>query len=278
ENEHYPAAAGTGHDDSRQWAGQAQGKVPLGLNCALYKYEKDFAYAARELDNTAEAEAWDQKAEKRKQEINDTFWDEKKGMYFDRMYDRRRQPGKLDTAYPSLDTFMPLWVNIATPEQAEKITKNLPRFVSEYGLFIASQSTSMSERWVNFKTRVAFGRSPKHRRFIPAIDEIFAEKQWDYPNIWAPAEYFVVDGLLNYGKDKEAKAVIERMLRAYASFFQKHGTLPEKLDGLTGENGGTYQYGDQEGFGWTSAVCAIVAGRLSDILHKKERAYATISS
>lgn len=116
--EHYPAAAMGGEDDSAQWARRAYEYAPVSLNAALYKYESDLAYSARELGNPEDAQKWQVLADRRKKEINDTFWDEKKGMYFDRKLNRKTGLWEKDLAYQALTTFMPLWVNLASEHQS----------------------------------------------------------------------------------------------------------------------------------------------------------------
>lgn len=87
-NEHYAAAAAGTEDDSKEWAGRAHETVPITLNCAVYKYEKEFAEAARILGRPEEAAHWEAVAEKRKQEINEKMWDEREGTYFNLQLNR----------------------------------------------------------------------------------------------------------------------------------------------------------------------------------------------
>lgn len=266
--EHYVAAGMTGEDDSSQWAGRAYEVLPVGLNTALYKYESDFAYAAGILGDTVEEQKWNDLAEKRKQEINAFFWDSKKGMYFDASYNRDKKVWEKDIKYYALTGFMPLWVGLASQEQADALMSHLPKFETPYGLMVAPRKSSSSEHLSNFRTRMALGLGIT-RRYLPAINDLFEQKQWDYPNIWAPTEYFAIDGMLRYGKTKDANRIMENILRSLASFYQQHGTLPEKIDGTTGNNGKNFQYPDQEGFGWTNALVGIIRDRLhqSNPLH-----------
>ncbi len=74
---------------------------------------------------------------------------------------------------------------------------------------------------------------------------------------------------------------MESSLKGLAAFYSERGTLPEKLNGLTGINGEHFLYPDQEGFGWTNAYVSIVANRLSliqSLTDHSENAYATIAA
>lgn len=273
-NEHYEAAAMETADDSAEWARRAHETAPLLLNGALYKYEIEFAKAADILGNSEEAQSWQAIADERKREINEKMWDKEKGMYFNLQLNRETGEWERDNTYFGLPAFVPLWLNIATSEQAERVVQHLPKFESQYGLFIAAADSIVDPTTMRRINRTAY---KDYSRYIPALDDVFREDQWNYPNIWSPIEYFAIEGLINYEKPIEAKRVIENMLRANAAYFQERGTLPEKLSGITGYNGGSFQYGDQEGFGWTCAVTQIGAGRL-EYLEQNKIPYATMAS
>lgn len=262
---HYDASADSGMDDSAEWARRAPETASILLNCAMYKYEKDFAEAARELGNFEEAAEWEKVAAKRQEEMNTKMWDEKVGRYCNLQYNRKTKKWERDIVHKGLTSFMPLWVEMASAEQAKRMVKYLPEFESPYGLFISTRDSVISEVEAGGRSRIAtIGRSTV-RRFQGAVYDSMKPQQWDYPNIWAPMEYFTFEGLLNYGYTKDAKRIIETSLRANAAFFQERGTFSEKMDGTTGYDGKSYFYGNQEGFGWRCAVNLIAAGRLMDI-------------
>ncbi len=260
--DHYSAAASTGFDDSPEWARRAYETSPILLNGALYKYEKEFAVSAKELGNKEEANFWEERAEKRKQEINEKHWDEERGMYFNLQLNRTTGKWEKDTGYSGLITFMPLWLNIASQHQADLVVSNLSKFESQYGLFIAASDSVVDTEKLRRITRTAYKDYP---RYISAMDDIFKPDQWGYPNMWANIEYMAMEGMLNYEKIPEAKRTIEHFIRASGAFFQGKGTLPEKMNGLNGFNGGNYLYGETEGFGMHNSLVQIGAGRLHDI-------------
>lgn len=279
--EHYPAAANTGQDDSAQWARRAFDYSPVGLNCAMYKYESDFARIADILNNPVDKAQWESVAQQRKEQINSAYWNDNEGTYFDEMYDRDSRKWVQDTAYYSLTSFMPLWVGLATSEQADRQTQQLHHFESPYGLMIGSKDNLISHKTIEqFKKNRAFN-DPKLRRYKYRMMDLLKPEQWDYPNIWAPIAYFAVDGLIRYEKRTEAQRVLESSLRGLASFYAEKKTLPEKLKGTNGTNGDTYNYPNQEGYGWTNAFVLIAYNRLSaleNITNQVKQAYATIAS
>ncbi len=269
---HYEAAAETGQDDSTEWAGRAHEYIPITLNCALYKYESDLAWSADILGKPVEKSEWEAKAERRKTEINAVLWDSKKGRYVNAALNRRTKEWERDVAYHGLSSFMPLWVGLADGNKASATIAHLPKFETPYGLVIATKPDF--PRLVSMRRKLGIAFFPKRER--PAVMDLSAHKQWDYPNIWAPMEYFAVDGLMRYKKNDDAQRVLENSLRGMAAFYAEHGTLPEKLNGLTGQNGKDYMYPNQEGFGWHNAWALLAAERLIGI-EKGKNVYATIS-
>lgn len=276
EKEHYTAAAETGEDDSAEWARRAHEYVPVTLNCAMYKYESDFARAADILGDPVDKAFWEQRAQQRKEEINNVLWDEKSGRYANAALDRKSGEWVRDTQYQGLSSFMPLWIGLATGQQADRMMQYLPKFESPNGLTIATKESAPSAKWVRRRVRLALIGKEWHR-YQPAVLDVFAPQQWDYPNVWAPMEYFAVDGMIRYGKFAEAQRVLEKSLKGLTAFFAEHGTLPEKFDGATGQNGADYNYPNQEGFGWTNAWAQIAYDRLTH-LYARDNVYDKIAS
>ena len=229
----------SGWDFTSRFYNRCSDFLPVDLNSLLYKYERDFADAARILGNADDERFWTMRSEERKAEINRLMWDEKSGFFYDYGYQFERQSDFL-----SLAGFVPLWAGLATKNQAEKSAKMLKKFTSPFGLTITAKESLAQP----------IDLSKIQKRYHPAIKEIIEPKQWDYPNIWAPLEYLTVIGLLRYGLVNEAKDVMKLSIRAQAAVFRRHGTFLEKIDGTTGEGTGEYHYENQPGFGWTNGV------------------------
>ncbi len=213
--------------------------LPIDLNSLLYKYEKDFEFMAKLLNNSNEEKYWKEKSETRKKEINKYMWDDNEKFFFDYGYEY-----KSVSHFFSLASYMPMWTGLATADQAKHMVEKLKRFETPYGLTI-SDSESLAK---------PVDLSKIQRRYHPAINDIIKPKQWDYPNIWSPLEYLTVIGLIKYGFIADAKRIMKKSVIAHAKFYRKHKTFAEKLDGQNGDLGKGALYGDQKGFGWTNAV------------------------
>lgn len=228
----------SGWDMTSRFYNRCDQFLPIDLNSYLYKYELDFSQAAEILENREEAKYWKEKAEARKKEMQ-IMWDNDEGFFYDYGYGFEKIGH-----YFSLASFTPLWAGIATPEQAKRALKHLPKFETDYGLTIGAEMSLARP----------IDLSKIQRRYHPAIEEIIKPKQWDYPNIWSPLEYLTVIGLLRYGFVEEAKRVMTNSVKTHARLFRKYKTFFEKIDGKTGEPSVGYAYAMQEGFGWTNAV------------------------
>ncbi|MDP3973071.1 MAG: trehalase family glycosidase, partial [Candidatus Nanopelagicales bacterium] len=86
--------------------------------------------------------------------------------------------------------------------------------------------------------------------------QMFTGNQWDYPNAWAPIQYFAADGLRRHGFATEAAMVDRGWLNAVDVSFAKTGILIEKYVTTNPLEAPTVTAGysaDQAGFGWTNA-------------------------
>jgi alpha,alpha-trehalase len=229
----------SGWDMTSRFYDRCDDFLPVDLNCFLYKYEKDFAKAAKIVGKGNEQKTWEKKAEKRKALINTYMWNEKKGFFYDYDYVHKKQ-----SIFLSLAGFVPMWMGLATYEQAKKMVLKLPSFHTKFGLAITDKESLPPPIDL---THVA-------EPYRITLEEVLKQKQWDYPNIWPPLHYIVCIGLLRYGFIDEAKKLMQEFLEANNNAFDKHNKLPEKMDGATGDLPPTYWYPTQLGFGWTNAV------------------------
>ena len=93
------------------------------------------------------------------------------------------------------------------------------------------------------------------------------ERQWDFPNGWAPHQILAWYGLKNYGYDSIACRLAYRWLYTITSnAVNYNGMIPEKYDLVArshrvfaeyGNVGTTFAYITREGFGWTNASYVI---------------------
>ena len=220
---HVLAEAESGWDYTTRFDDHCLDFLPIDLNALLYKYERDLSYFADELGRVKDAEIWYRLAERRKETINELMWSEEDGLFYD--YDFR---AKSMGFVKSLASYVPLFAGMCTKEQADRLVENLFQFETDYGLTTTARTD------------------------LPSID-----KQWAAPNGWAPLHDFVVDGLMQYGYEDDAKRIAKKWIETCNDGFKKHGTLHEKYNVIDPDvlAGGSV-YPDQRGFGWTNGVTA----------------------
>ncbi|HPF11095.1 MAG TPA: trehalase family glycosidase [Flavobacteriaceae bacterium] len=233
----------SGHDTSYRLEGICADLNVVELNAFLYKYEMDFSeliqtqfddcFSLNGKDYTSAY--WQEKAQKRKALVNTFLWNEAQGMYFDYNFKKREQ-----THFVSATLFTPLWAGMASKEQAEKVVeKALPLLMEKGGV----ASCTMESRGAISKER--------------------PQKQWDYPNGWAPHQMMIWRGLKHYGYEKEMEELVYRWLFMITkNAVDYNGTIPEKYDVVSathkvfaeyGNVGTEFQYITKEGFGWMNA-------------------------
>jgi alpha,alpha-trehalase len=194
---------------------------PVCLNTLLFLMESQAAELMEILARPADAQTRRKRAEDRKARINRLMWDGRDGLYYDYNF-----IGGHVRRYPFLTTFYPLWAGIATPAQAARIARSLPRFESPGGLRTSTYESG---------------------------------NQWDSPFGWAPLEWIAVHGLRRYGYKAEAQRISVEFLSLVLDQYRRHGIIAEKYDVVHRDTaiGNEIRYGyrsNEVGFGWTNAV------------------------
>ncbi len=223
---HDLAEAESGWDMTPRFGRKALNYVPVDLNALLFKYEMDFARAAKIFGDEQEAAQWDQAAQHRRQTMDALMWNSLRGMYFDYNYVRERRG-----SVASLATFYPLWAGMVDAKQAAQLVKALKRFENKGGL--ATTDTQQL-------TQLVPGKMPT---------------QWAHPNGWAPLHLLVVQGLRRYGYDQDADRISHKWIKTNLDWFNHHGVFLEKYNVVQPSKPplkGVYP--SQTGFGWTNAV------------------------
>ena len=229
----------SGHDTSYRLDGNCADLNLVELNAMLYKYETDFTEVIREEFNDKflhyNSQYWNQKAAERKEVINQYMWNEADGMYFDFDITKNQQ-----TDFVAVTTLTPLWANLCSKEQAEKLVKTAVPILKEKG-----------------------GLAGCTKESVGIISESRPQRQWDYPNGWAPHQMMIWRGLLNYGYQEITQELIYRWLYMITrNAVDYNGTIPEKYDVVEathkvfaeyGNVGTDFNYITQEGFGWMNA-------------------------
>lgn len=191
----------------------------VGLNCLLYKSEQDLAWMSAELGLKEASMEWRQRAATRRQKIDRYLWSSEYGLYYDYDFTSGTQ-----SRYSYATTFYPLWVGLASPEQAKAIFKNLAAFDRPGGIVMSMVNTGA---------------------------------QWDAPYGWAPIQLIALEGLRRYGYVAEANGISLQFLSMVLDNFLKDGTIREKYDVDTRSSETDIQLGyntNVVGFGWTNGA------------------------
>lgn len=223
---HDLAEAESGWDMTPRFDRRALNFLPVDLNALLYKYETDFARAARIFGDMRTAAKWDDAAEQRKIIMNKLMWDRTRGLYYDFNYVKgKRGPTS------SLAAYFPMWAGMVNDKQAAALVKNLRRFEHKGGL--ATTDALPLGQFV-------LGSLPT---------------QWAYPNGWAPLHFIVIKALERYGYHADARRIAMKWLKANLQWFNEEGVFLEKYNVVSPEKPPVKGlYPSQEGFGWTNAV------------------------
>ncbi|MBI2512529.1 MAG: alpha,alpha-trehalase TreA [Opitutae bacterium] len=220
------SAAESGWDFSSRWF--ADGKspatiettqvVPVDLNCLLYQLERTLAHARELSGDAAGAAELRALAERRKAAIATHCWSARDGFFVD--LDART--GARREAL-TLAGVAPLFLGVATPEQAAAVARTLrEHFLRPGGLVTTLARTG---------------------------------QQWDAPNGWAPLQWMAIAGLRRYGHDALAAEIARRWIALNRDVYARTGRMMEKYDveDLSLAAGGG-EYPTQDGFGWTNGV------------------------
>ena len=223
---HDLAEAESGWDMTPRFDRRALNFLPVDLNALLYKYETDFARAARIWGDTRTAAYWEDVAKQRKTVMNKLMWDRLRGLYYDYNYVKeKRGPTS------SLAAYYPMWAGMVDDKQAASMVKALRRFEHKGGL-----STTDALPLGQF----VLGTLPT---------------QWAYPNGWAPLHFMVIQGLERYGYHQDARRIAMKWLKTNVHWFNTQHVFLEKYNVVSPEKPPLKGlYPSQTGFGWTNAI------------------------
>ena len=220
------AGAESGWDFSSRWFAdtlhltsiETTDILPVDLNCLLFAYEDILSKASKSQQLIAQASHYQQRAKKRKLAILTYFWNADQHYFFDYQFKKQSTTNRW-----SMAGVLPLFTQVATPEQAAFVKKHLEqKFLKDGGLVTTIYHTG---------------------------------QQWDAPNGWAPLEFLGVKGLLNYGYDSLARTIANRWMSVNENVYANTGKMLEKynVENIHLLSGGG-EYPTQDGFGWSNGV------------------------
>lgn len=223
---HLRAAAESGWDFSSRWFNDVNtfasihttDLIPVDLNCLLYHLEVTLSEGHILSGNGLQSTKYLKLAHQRKAAIQKYCWSEDRKFFFDYDFMEQKQ-----TEHLTLAAAFPLFFEIATPDQALSVEKIL----KEKFLKAGGMTTTLSH----------------------------SGQQWDAPNGWAPLQWIVYKGLLNYGFNDLAHLLKTNWITTNRKVYSQTGKMTEKYD-VWSDNGEASggEYPNQDGFGWTNGV------------------------
>lgn len=219
-------ACASGWDFSSRWFADGQNMatietthlLPIDLNCLLLHLEETLMNSYERQGDIRLHPLFEEKVNKRRAAIQKYHWNETEGFFFDYNFVK-----KSFTKHRTLAALFPLFVGVATQEQAEKVAVIIENnFLYKGGLITTLQQSG---------------------------------QQWDAPNGWSPLQWVAVAGLSRYGFDDLARKIAHHWLRNCEKVFAATGKMMEKYNVMNTQHAaGGGEYPNQDGFGWTNGV------------------------
>ncbi len=201
------------------FSGATEDYAPVGLNCLLYRYERDLEHFAHLLALPRDAMQWDRRAQARNAAIQRYLWRPSQGDFADWDFVHSRASN-----YAFITALYPLWSGVATREEEKSVVAKLSVFERPGGLATSDYDSGL---------------------------------QWDLPYGWAPTNWIAVAGLDDTGYRADAARIAAHFDATVDRGFAADGTIREKYNVVTGNAEVTVTTGYQQnviGFGWTNAV------------------------
>jgi hypothetical protein len=191
----------------------------VDLACYLLRELQAMAIVSEKLGKKEEQAEYKERAARLAKLINDVFWDEKDGFY----YDRNEKTGK-QIHVKSASGFFPLWAGVSTPAQAQRLVRD--------------HLMNPEEFWLAYPVATYAKTEPDFYE-----GTVKGECNWR-GSTWIPANYMIFHGLMKYGYDKEARELADKTLQLA---LDKNPVTREYYDSETGQG-----YGMNPFWGWSS--------------------------
>lgn len=189
----------------------------VDLNAYLFAEKKYLIEMANVLNKKEDVEMLEKQAEILKKKIQNQFFDEKTGWFYDTSID-----GDEFIREMGCEGWIPLWAEIATKKQAEKVKNNM-------------MNTTLFNTKVPFQTL-----SASNQKFKPEGG------YWRGPN-WIDQSYFGVKALHNYGYHDEAYKASYKLMHNAEGVLIKGKSIRENYQAITGKGL------ESENFSWSAA-------------------------
>jgi len=247
-------AAETGWDFSTRWMSNppdltslvTTAIVPVDLNCILYANELALAGMHEEVGNYEKGAHYRDAAAARLAAIQTYLWNMTTFSWNDYNFVTKKQTVSF-YAYQ----FVPFWSGVYAVLPHDTISDVLKTVLPIFD-YVAGVPTS-----------------------------IFSSgQQWDFPNGWAPLQYWAVQGFQNVMNNPDwedpvlsrkvaavSNALVQKWITTNYCAYQKYNMIFEKYDVTAiGSTGGGGEYTVQDGFGWTNGVALRFIAEYADTL------------
>lgn len=221
-------------NDPSTYMRPAKSSGSIFLNCLMYRELLALVYLCERLNLGEIATLYQRDADELKAAVQKHCWDERDGFFYSvdlNLLPYEAKPFsadpsiKLHAGYPRdydcliqrIDVwsgFLPMWAEIATPEQAKRMLARYQderTFNAPYGV----RTLSKLEKMYNVR---GSGN--------PSL--------WTGP-IWGVSNYLVWRGLVKYGFEPEARELADKTIKLFARDFERFGGLHEYYLPDTGE-------------------------------------------
>lgn len=200
------------------------------LNSLIYSIESNMEFFSDELGDAESAEVWHTRKENRAA-LCRKYLKGEDGIFYD--YDLVRGER---TSLLSAASYYPLYFGMATDEEARAAVERLPELETEWGIVT-----------------------------VERCDHIKGTFQWGYPNGWPPMQQIVVEGLLRYGYEADARRIAKKFLSLMEKSFAETGHLWEKYDVVKGSAEALAEYETPAMLGWTYGTYRVFSELLKEI-------------
>lgn len=175
----------------------------VDLNAYLYAEKEYLAKIAAAIGRAAEATAWRAQQGELKKQINAVFYHTEKGFYYDRLEDK----SWITAEGP--EGWIPLWAGLADQQQAAAV-KDIMLKEEKFNTYLPLPTLTAD-----------------HPRFDPM------KGYWRGP-VWLDQVYFGLNGLQQYGYQKEAAELLQQTLN-HAEGLALQGPIHENYHPLSGK-------------------------------------------
>ncbi|XP_017079350.1 trehalase isoform X2 [Drosophila eugracilis] len=222
----YVTAEGTNQGSLRDTKTSAI--VPVELNAIVFRSGKILAEFNRKAGNTEKADEYQDKACALVKAIRDILWNAQAGIWLD--YDL---VNKKSRNYFCCTNFAPLWARAFPLVDTEKVSNGVMQYI---------MTNNLDEQYGG----------------VPFTMNMESGQKWDYPNVFPPMMFLVIEGLENLGTP-----VAKEMSRRWAHRWVKSNYAAYKYENFMFENyfceefgssGGASPEHTPVGYGWTNGV------------------------